>query len=117
MTTMQVLKSVGVMSVAKIMGLIYACMGAIFIPFFLLFGLVGSLANQDKFPFAGLFGFGLAILLPFLYGLMGFIMGAISALLYNLLARWVGGFELELEVRPRGLTAPYPIVPPPTPSI
>jgi hypothetical protein len=114
---MQVLKSVGVMSVAKVMGLIYACMGAIFIPFFLLFGLVGSLAGPDKFPFAGLFGFGFAILLPLLYGIVGFIAGAVGALLYNLLAGWVGGFELELEIRPQRPSAPYPIVPPPTPSI
>lgn len=114
---MQVLKSVGVMSVAKIMGLIYACMGAIFIPVFLLFGLVGSLDNHNDFPFAGVLGIVFAIGLPFLYGMIGFIAGAIGALLYNLLAGWVGGFELELEVRPRGLTAPYPIVPPPTPSI
>src|SRR3982074_2936467 len=34
--TMQIVKSVGVMSVAKIMGLIYGCMGLIFAPFFLL---------------------------------------------------------------------------------
>jgi hypothetical protein len=42
---------------------------------------------------------------------MGFVSGAIGALLYNLFARWVGGFELEMEVRPQTLTAPYPIVP------
>jgi hypothetical protein len=48
---------------------------------------------------------------------MGFVMGAIGALLYNLFAKWVGGFELELESRPTGLVAPYPIVPPPTPGI
>ena len=49
--------------------------------------------------------------MPVLYGAMGFVSGAIGALLYNLFARWVGGFELEMEVRPQTLTAPYPIVP------
>jgi hypothetical protein len=29
----------------------------------------------------------------------------------DLFARWVGGFELEMDVRPQTLTAPYPIVP------
>jgi hypothetical protein len=47
---------------------------------------------------------------------MGFVMGAIGALLYNLFAKWVGGFELEMEVRQQILTAPYPIIPPPTPA-
>jgi hypothetical protein len=29
----------------------------------------------------------------------------------NLFARWVGGFELEMDVQPQALTSPYPIVP------
>jgi hypothetical protein len=45
---MHIVKSVGVMSVAKIMGLIYGCMGLIFVPLFLLVGLVGSMAGQQK---------------------------------------------------------------------
>jgi hypothetical protein len=111
---MHIVKSVGVLSIAKIMGLIYGCMGLLFAPFFLLFGLIGSLAGQGRSPFAGIFGVGFAILMPVLYGAMGFVMGAIGALLYNLFARWAGGFELEMEVRQQVLTAPYPIVPAPS---
>ena len=114
---MHIVKSVGVMSVAKIMGLLYACMGLIFVPIFLLAGLLGSFAGQDKTLFAGIFGIVLAVLMPVLYGVMGFIAGAIGALLYNLVAKWLGGFELELEAQPITTVAPYPIVPPPTPSI
>jgi hypothetical protein len=99
------------------MGLLYACMGLLVAPFFLVLGLAGALAGQDKTPFAGVFGIVLAVLAPVLYGVMGFICGAIGALLYNLLAKWVGGFELELELRPTAPVAPYPIVPPPTPGI
>jgi hypothetical protein len=111
-STMHVLKSVGVMSVAKIMGLLYGCMGLIFAPIFLLVGVLGSIAGQDKTPFAGIVGIVLAVLMPVLYGAMGFVSGAIGALLYNLLAKWVGGFELELDLRPAGPVAPYPIIPP-----
>ncbi len=114
---MHIVKSVGVMSVAKIMGLLYGCMGLLFVPFFLLFGLIGSLAGQGKNPLAGVVGIFLAVLMPVFYGALGFIAGAIGALLYNLIAKWIGGFELELELRPSGFTAPYPIIPPPTPSI
>jgi hypothetical protein len=114
---MHIVKSVGVMSVAKIMGLIYGCLGLVFMPLFLIVGLVGSMAGQQKSPFAGVLGIFLAILLPFVYGVLGFIMGAIGGLLYNLFARLVGGFELELEVRPNALVPPYPMIPPPTPGI
>jgi hypothetical protein len=113
---MHIIKSVGVLSVAKIMGLIYGCLGLIFAPFFLLIGVLGSLAGQQKSPFAGVFGVLLALFMPVLYGVMGFVMGLIGGLLYNLFARWVGGFELEMELRPSGLAAPYPIIPPVGPA-
>jgi len=113
---MQIVKSVGVLSIAKIMGLIQACLGLIFAPFFLLFGLLGSLAGQQKTPFAGIFGVFFALFMPVFYGVFGFLTGAIGGLLYNLFAKLVGGFELEMEVRPESLTAPYPIIPPPSPA-
>jgi hypothetical protein len=114
---MHIVKSVGIMSVAKIMGLIYGCMGLIFAPFFLLVGLLGTLVGEQKSPFAGVFGIVFAILMPLIYGFMGFVTGALGAFLYNLFAKWVGGFELEVEARPVATVAPYPIVPPATPSI
>jgi hypothetical protein len=109
---MHILKSVGVMSVAKIMGLIYGCMGLFFIPFFLIFAVAGSMAGQNKFPLAGAVGVVLALAMPIMYGFMGFIAGALGALLYNLLAKWIGGFELELELASMRPSAPYPIIPP-----
>ena len=112
-----IVKSVGVMSFAKIMGLLYGCMGLLVAPIFLLIGLAGSLAGGEKNPFAGAVGVVMAILMPVFYGVMGFIMGAIGGLLYNLFAKLVGGFELELDVRPATLQAPYPLIPPATPSV
>jgi hypothetical protein len=113
---MHIVKSVGVMSIAKIMGLIYACIGLILSPLFLLIGLLGSMAGQSKTPFAGMFGVVFAVLLPVTYGVLGFIAGAIGALLYNLFARLAGGFELQLELLPDTPTAPYPIIPPAIPA-
>ena len=114
---MYISKSAGVLSTAKIMGLLYGSTGLTFAPIFLLIGLLGSLAGPDKTPFAGIFGVVLAMLMPVLYGVMGFLMGAIAALLYNLFAQWIGGFELELESRSSQPVAPYPIIPPATPGI
>jgi hypothetical protein len=47
--------------------------------------------------FAALFGVGAIIFMPIIYGIMGFIMGLITAWLYNLVAGWVGGIEMEFE--------------------
>ena len=91
------------LSVAKIMGLMYAGMGLIFAPLFLLGGLLASAAGQHNNPLAGIFGIGIAVLFPVLF-------------FYNLFARWVGGFELEMELRPKTLTAPYPLIPPVSPA-
>lgn len=114
---MHIVKSVGVLSVAKIMGLIYGCLGLIVVPVFLLMAVAGLFAGSGKAPFAGVMGIMLAVVVPIFYGVMGFVLGAIGALLYNVFANLIGGFELELASQPSGLIAPYPIVPPSTPGV
>lgn len=100
-------KSVGVLSVAKIMGAIYAVLGLVLMPFFLLMGMIGSLAGGRENPLGALGALALGIMAPILYGGIGFIGGAIMALLYNLMAKWLGGIEVEVQ-------APLPAVVAPT---
>jgi len=96
---MHILKSVKVAPVAKMFGAIYLCVGVLFMPFFLLMGAIASrMPNPSQTPILAGFGFGMALFMPILYGLMGFITGAIGAFLYNLFAKLLGGFALELEV-------------------
>ena len=102
---MQTIKSVGVFSVAKILGAVYACIALIFVPFFLLAGLMGAMgamagAGNHNNPLAALGVIGVVLLslfIPIFYGLFGFIFGALGALIYNLMAKWVGGIQLELQ--------------------
>ena len=109
------IKSIGVLSAAKISGLIYGAIGLLIVPIFLVIGLASSIAAKQaqaaggNFPAAlgPAFAILMAVFAPILYGLMGFVMGAISALLYNLIAGWVGGIELELEIAP----LPPPVLP------
>ena len=105
------IKSIGVFSFAKISGLGYFAMGLLMVPFFLIFGLIGATAaRQAGAPqFPAVFFVVFAIMAPFIYGGMGFVMGAIGALVYNLLASWVGGVELDFEAVP----PVYAVVPPP----
>jgi hypothetical protein len=88
---MQELKKMGVLSVAKI----YAAFGAI--GGFLLgvfMTLIGAAAIGGL---SGLyFGVASIIIFPILYAILGFVGGAIFAFLYNLIAGWIGGIEIEL---------------------
>jgi hypothetical protein len=77
---------------AKFLAVLYGLFGLIFVPFFLL---VGMFSPEGS----GGFGFGMvfALAMPVIYAVMGVIGGVIGALLYNLVAGWVGGLEMELE--------------------
>jgi cobalamin biosynthesis protein CobD/CbiB len=55
----------------------------------------------------------MGIFAPVFYGILGAIIGAIAAALYNVFAGWLGGVEMEFEIAgaPQpGVQAPYPIV-------
>lgn len=43
------------------------------------------------------FGAGAIILFPIIYGVAGFILGYLSAAIYNGAAKFIGGIELEFE--------------------
>jgi hypothetical protein len=108
---MRVIQSVGVFSVAKIMGLLYGAMGLIFAPLLLFFSVLGAAMHAKNAPFSGVIGIVFAIAAPIMYGAMGFVGGAIMAALYNLFAKWVGGIEVNVGT----LSAvPYPLQPPGT---
>lgn len=103
------LRRIGVLSCGKVLGTLYALLGliigGIYALFALLFAVIGvSTAQESGDAFAGgaigvLFGVGSIIFFPIIYGLLGFVGGLISAFLYNLISRFVGGIELELEQR------------------
>jgi hypothetical protein len=54
-------------------------------------------------------GIAMMIGLPLVYGVMGFVMGAIGALIYNAVAGIIGGVKFELE----GVQQEYAPPPPP----
>ena len=100
---MQILKSVGVLSAAKISGVLYAALGLLFAPIILVAGLIGSMAGQRQNPFGAIGGVAMAVLFPIMYGVIGFVMGALGALIYNLIAKWLGGLQLEFQSINSGL--------------
>ena len=89
---MQKVKRIGVLSLAKILGFLYAIFGLVLGALFSIFSLFGFGADET-----GLF-FGLAsiIIVPLLYAVFGFVGGIITAFFYNLIAGKIGGLEVEI---------------------
>ena len=92
-----VIRRVGVMSVAKLYGALSAALGLCAGLLIAAVGSIGSALSSESqalFPFAGI-GIAAIVVLPILYGIVGFIGGAIGGALYNLFAGIVGGIEIE----------------------
>lgn len=95
-----VLRKIGVLSTAKVMGCMYAIgglIGGVLVAFMSLAGVLGAGegAKEAGILLAG--GVFAVIFLPVLYGVLGFITGAIGALLYNLITPLVGGIEMDFS--------------------
>lgn len=93
-----IIKRIDVLSVAKITGIIAAAFGLIAGIITFLFGsLLGGLVGEGAGGLGMFGGFMAVILLPIMYGIFGFIGGAIQAFIYNLAAGMIGGIRIETE--------------------
>jgi hypothetical protein len=75
-----------------IMGLL---IGIIFAAVSMLGGALAPPAETGMFRM--FFGAGAIVLLPICYGVIGGISGALGAVIYNLVAGWVGGLEVDIS--------------------
>jgi len=95
-----VVKRVSPLSCAKIAGVLYAIMGLIFGAFVSLFAILGAAVAPYGEGGAGMmgamFGIGAVVLLPIMYGCLGFVMTLLTAALYNMVAGMVGGVEIDV---------------------
>jgi hypothetical protein len=111
------IKRVGVLSYAKMLGVVSACfgviIGVIYGLIFMVFGAAlmasGSGGESTGAGASGLvIGLAFMIGFPIFYGVLGFIGGALGAVVYNVAAGFVGGIEIELEGTERTYAAPPP---------
>ena len=105
----------GVMKTATTVAVLYMVVIAIFlVPFALLFAAIGRAiptgASNASLDVGVIVVFGLVLIL--FYGVGGWVITAISCALYNLVAGWVGGVEIQLDA-----VAPPPPVPTWSPSV
>jgi hypothetical protein len=98
---MQKVKRFGVLSVAKLQSAVMGVMGLIF---GLIYGAIAAvtgiiaLISGSKAGILALVGAVAAVILfPLFYAAIGFVFGALSTWVYNIVAGRIGGIELELE--------------------
>lgn len=90
------IKRFNVMQTAKVGAVLYFFVSLIvLLPMSLLLETIGTAAER---PFPGGGGAIMLILMPLLYAILGFIGTAIGCGIYNIVAGWVGGIEIEVEV-------------------
>lgn len=103
---MTTVRRLGVLSVFKITAVIYGLMFAVFGCLFLVLpGLIGSslLGGMAEESGLGLFGGGIVATLIayvggiFLFSLIYGVISAIGAVIYNLVAGWIGGIEVDIS--------------------
>jgi pilus assembly protein TadC len=78
---------------------LYGLLGLIFSVVALILPIAGNIAgrwgpNPAEWTSIGL---GKIIVMPIAYGLLGGIVLGISALVYNLAAKWIGGIEVDIR--------------------
>ena len=91
---MKVIKSIDIISWAKIQALFGIILGLFY---GILFAVMGTAIGISKgMPGIGAFGLMSIIIFPIMFAIMGFICGAIMAFLYNIFAAKIGGVQVEL---------------------
>jgi hypothetical protein len=70
---------------------IYALFCIVIVPIMLVAVLVGGRGAAGGVPLA------MVVVMPLLYIVIGFIGGIVGAFIYNIVAGWIGGIEIEYE--------------------
>jgi hypothetical protein len=84
----------------KVAAVLYFILGIViagFMALAIIFAPLNPAPDQGPPP-----GWGLVIVAPFLYALIGIVFVPAACWLYNLVAGWVGGIEVTVEERPEG---------------
>ena len=95
-----IVRRVGPLSLAKIMGALYVLIGLVIGGIISLISIVGGafIPNDEAGGLAGvLFGAAAIVILPVFYGVLGFVTSLVGAAIYNAVASVVGGVEIDVQ--------------------
>lgn len=84
------IKKITPLQAGKMLAAIYALFSVIIVPIMFLAFLFAP-------PGSGAIPLIMVIVMPLIYIVMGFIGGIIGAFIYNLVAGWIGGIEIEYD--------------------
>ena len=90
------IKRIAPLQLGVMLAVLYGIISIIIIPFLMLALAMPAAAGRRPTGMMAL-GMGFVIVLPFIYAALGFVFGVISAAIYNLVAKWIGGIEVEVE--------------------
>lgn len=82
------IKKVNILKIAFFMASVYGILSAIV---FLIAGVFGLVIQGQ------VIGLLLVIIAPIIYAVVGFVGGLIMGAIYNLVSKWIGGIEVEIE--------------------
>jgi len=95
------LKSIAPVQLGKMFAALYGVMSLLIAPVFLMIALFGGLAAKEGAApgilLAVVIGIAMAVGMIIFYTAAGFVIGAMGALIYNLLAKFLGGIQVEVE--------------------
>ena len=95
---MERIEKINALSLGKTLGIFCAFAGLIIGIGTTIFLLTGSVINLAGSNIQGpMFGVWSIIILPIVYGILGFISGMLIALIYNLISMKTGGLEIKLN--------------------
>ena len=97
LTVTRRIKRIAPLQAGKILAILYGAMGLLAVPIFLLMSFAMSHLPAPQRGIFAFVGVGMAFALPVFYACMGFVVGVIGAAIYNVIAQWVGGIEVEVE--------------------
>ncbi|HVU23848.1 MAG TPA: hypothetical protein VHE13_06955 [Opitutus sp.] len=93
LTTKRRIKRFAPLQLGLMLALLYGIMGLIVTPVFLLISWLPHQAPRPEFALgAGV----LLVVMPVVYAVLGFLFGLIGAMVYNGVARFAGGIEVEV---------------------
>jgi hypothetical protein len=96
---MATVRRIGPGSAFKVGAVTYAFMGLLLGVLFALTSMLGGalVPAYGAGLFRMVFGAGAIVFFPICYGIIGGIGGALGAVIYNLVAGWVGGLEVDIS--------------------
>ncbi|SHJ61371.1 hypothetical protein SAMN04487911_12728 [Arenibacter nanhaiticus] len=91
------LKKINVLALAKFQAVLMAPLGMITGIIYSLGGTLYDIINTGSVNYGTALAYVALVVQPIMFAIVGFLIGIVEALLYNLIAKRFGGMDIELD--------------------